>query len=156
MNAPSTCLLNISRHSDYTTSLGSLSQYLAAFQWKNLYQYPPESPWTNFRPFLLVLSLVILGEEADPHLITTSWGAVGVIMLPLSPLLFLPFMIGTREFPVNLLALFSSSSNKMIKSWSADFQRTDLASWGLQSPTGGVGGVGTMHLLDAGVPSHLI
>lgn len=73
-------------------------------------------------------------------------------MFPLSLLLSLPFMIGTRELPINLLSLFNSSSDKKVKSWSADFLQTDLASRGLQSHTGDIGDAGTVSLLDAGTP----
>lgn len=156
MNTTSTCLWNISRHGDYTTPLGSLFQCLTALAMKKPLLIPT---WTSPGPTLghFFLSCLLSWEKrVIPTSLQPPEELWRVIMFPLILLLSLPFMMGIRELLVNLLALFNSSNNKKIKSWSADFQEIDLAIWVLQSHTGGVGGVGTMSLLDADVPSQLI
>ena len=69
--------LNTSR--DSTTPLGSPfhCQQLTTPS-KKLFFLPLNQilPWRNLRPFPLTLSLRDLGEEADPHLTTTSLQAV--------------------------------------------------------------------------------
>lgn len=75
MNVTSTSLLNISRHRDHTIPGQLVSIPHCPFSEKIFTNIHLDLPWTNFRPFLLVLSL-ILGEETDLHLTTTSWGVV--------------------------------------------------------------------------------
>jgi len=70
LSATSTCLLNISRGCDSTTSLGSLSQCLTTLSVKKFFLISNLNlPWCNLRP--LPLSCY-LEKETDSHLPTTS------------------------------------------------------------------------------------
>ncbi len=68
---------------DSPTSLASAFQYLTTPSEKKFFLISNLNlPWQNLRPLLLILSLLpecqttTVGEEADPHLTTTSFQVV--------------------------------------------------------------------------------
>ena len=76
---------------DYTTSLGSPFQCLTIFSEKYFLTSNLNLSWLNLRPspLLLVTILIYTGEEADPHITTTSLQVVEEInkVTPEPPLL---------------------------------------------------------------------
>ena len=67
LSTTSKCLLNASKSSDSTTSLGSLFQHLTTLVEKKFFLISKlKLPWHSLRPFNQVLSLVVQEKRSTP------------------------------------------------------------------------------------------